>query len=207
MQRRRFLAAAGASAATLAAGCLEGVLGPAAGRAVSLVDVGTVGEAHPIELDARLRTRVLGPESAPAVEVSLRSTADEPLAVAYAESWPADGLAPERDSTPAELRLLSAREASDLTVERGDCPTTDYRPITSAVDGRGHVRAGERIARRYLAVGAADALDASCPPGGRYRFEATYAYRPAAGAEDAGFPMRGGTRLGWGFTVEVPSGN
>lgn len=204
MRRRHLLGAAGTALAGATAGCLRRVLAPTARRRVSLVDVETVGGAHPFELDAALRAWTFGPQSAPALEVTLRSTADEELVVAYAESWPADGLLPERDSDPRGLRLLAAQEATDLTVEYADCPHTSYRPITSPADGRGHVPAGERFAAEYRVVGSDAANQVACPPPGRYRFSSTYAYHPASSGEPGTFPTADAARFNWGFTLELP---
>lgn len=203
MRRRALLAAAGTALPTASAGCLEAVLG-GPGRRVRLRDVGRVGDDHPLELDAALRSCWLGPESAPELQVTLRSAAEEELLLDYAETWPADGLLPVRNSEPPGLRLLAAREFADLTVAFGDCPVTEYHPITSDANGRGHVPPGARHTIRYRVVGSAPVLDGACPPHGRYRVESGYRYKRAAEVELAGYADAPVYRFRWGFAVEVP---
>lgn len=203
MRRRALIAAAGTAVSTANTGCLEAVLG-APGRRVRLQDIGRVGDDHPLELDAALRSRRLGPESAPAIEVTLRSVTDAELLLDYAETWPADGLLPVRNSEPPGLRLLAARTFSDLTVRFGDCPHTEYHPITADENGRGHVQPGDEHAVRYRVVGSAPALDGDCPPPGRYRVGSTYRYKRAAAVEENGYADAPAHRFTWGFTIEVP---
>lgn len=206
MRRRQFLGAAGLSVSSLTAGCLHGVLGSSrAGRRVSLTDVGTVGDDHPVALEATLRSSVFGPESAPELVVTLRSSADEKLLLRYAESWPADGLLPDRNSIPRGLRLLATGEYTNLTVEFEDCPRTAYRPITSESDGQGHVRPDAEVRAGYRAVGSADALAEACPEAGRYRVRSTYAYQRAPEVERVGIEDAERHRFTWGFTIEIPS--
>lgn len=205
MRRRRILAAAGTALSSTAAGCLDGVLGgPPAGRQVALTDVGTVGSAHPLGLDATLRAATIGPDAAPRLEVTLRSTAEEALFLAIADSGPADGLLPDRDSEPRGLRLLAAAEASDLTVTYGRCPHTAYRPMGGTSAGGHRVDPGAKRRVTYLAVGSDQALAGACPPAGRYRFRSTYVYKRARSVERVGFEDAAGRRFDWGFGLEVP---
>lgn len=207
MRRRRILATAGTVLSALSAGCLDGLLGSSRSRRqVSLTDVATVGDDHPFRLKAWLRSRAMGPDAAPELELALQSMADEAVFLGYAAFWPEDGLLPERNSDPRGVRLLADSEASELTVEFRACPYSSFRPITEASRGGHRVAAGGEISARYHVVGSAQALADACPDPGQYRLRSAYHYARAPAVERVGFEAADQQQFSWGFAIEV-SGN
>lgn len=206
MDRREALAAATVAVSPLASGCLglRDLLGGRAGeRTVSLTDVAEVDAAHPFQIDVTLRSRAMAADATPELAVTLELTGEETRFLGSLGSWPAGGLLPARDSEPGGLRLLAEPEASDLTVERGECPTTEYRP-TSDKESTGHrVSPGTRYRERYAVLGSAQALDADCPPAGRYRVRSRYEHASAAEVERDGWENASRTQFTWGFTLHV----
>lgn len=206
MNRRRVIASTGAALSSMTGGCLGGLLGrQPTGRRVSLAEVGAVGEDHPVRLEVTLARRTMGPDVAPEVEVSLASTADEALFLGYAESWPADGLLPDRDSDPPGIRLLAASEVSDVTVESQPCPHTAFRPVTEAARGGHRVAPSATIPVSYRVLGSDQAAEGGCPGSGRYRWWSAYGYARASAVERVGFEDAERRQFGWGFTIEVPA--
>ncbi len=204
--RRRVLATAGLSFSTLAAGCSQLVPGFPTGqpaRVVSLGEVDTVGADHPVDLDVEQSTTAMGDGSMPTLEIELRTTSDSALFLGYRGTWPAGGLVSDRESDPGGLRLLAASEASDLTIDSEDCPSTGFRPLVGESLGGHRVSPDRRYRVTYRVLGSDQELDAACPPAGRYRWRSSYEYASATAVETVGWESVDRTRFDWDFSLEV----